>query len=176
MPTIFSHAVAGAAVAAVLAPAQARKPIMVAAAICAMLPDADAIGFRFGVAYGSEWGHRGMTHSLLFAIVVGAVAALIVARPPSRLRAFLSLAVATASHPILDMFTSGGMGVALLAPFDDTRFFFPWRPIRVSPIGIRQLLTARFARVLVSEFVWVWLPSIAIGALWLNRKARLGHQ
>ena len=38
-----------------------------------------------------------------------------------------------ASHGVLDALTDGGSGVAFLAPFDDTRYFFPWRPIRVSP-------------------------------------------
>ena len=39
-----------------------------------------------------------------------------------------------ASHGVLDALTDGGPGVAFLAPFDDTRYFFPWRPIRVSPL------------------------------------------
>jgi inner membrane protein len=35
-----------------------------------MLPDADVLAFKFGVAYGNMFGHRGFTHSLLFAFVV----------------------------------------------------------------------------------------------------------
>jgi inner membrane protein len=41
-----------------------------------------------------------------------------------------------ASHGILDAMTDGGLGVAFFSPFDDTRCFFPFRPIKVSPIGL----------------------------------------
>jgi inner membrane protein len=41
----------------------------------------------------------------------------------------------TASHGILDAFTNGGLGIALFSPFDNSRYFFPFRPIQVSPIG-----------------------------------------
>jgi inner membrane protein len=41
-----------------------------------------------------------------------------------------------ASHPLLDTLTDGGLGCALLWPFDHTRYFAPWTPIPVSPIGL----------------------------------------
>src|SRR6266478_9248273 len=78
MPTIFTHAVAGAAIAQILAPCSRRREVTLIAAACAMLPDADSIGFRLGIHYGDLWGHRGFTHSLLFAgvVAVGVMAAL----------------------------------------------------------------------------------------------------
>lgn len=36
-----------------------------------LLPDADVVGFRFGVPYAAPWGHRGATHSLMFPVIVG---------------------------------------------------------------------------------------------------------
>ena len=69
---------------------------------------------------------------------------------------------ATASHGFLDAFTNGGLGVALFAPFDHTRYFFPIRPILVSPLNLSAFGTRRGAAVLFSEMQWVWLPSIAI--------------
>ena len=36
----------------------------------AMLPDADVLAFKFGVVYDNIFGHRGFTHSVLFALVV----------------------------------------------------------------------------------------------------------
>jgi hypothetical protein len=45
-------------------------------------------------------------------------------------------AVVVASHPLLDILTDGGLGCALFWPFDDTRYFAPWRPIPVAPIGL----------------------------------------
>lgn len=42
-----------------------------------MLPDADVLSFKFGVAYGNVFGHRGFTHSLVFAFVVPLLCVLI---------------------------------------------------------------------------------------------------
>ena len=40
-----------------------------------MLPDADVFGLLVGIPYDSMFGHRGLTHSLLFAAAVGGLAA-----------------------------------------------------------------------------------------------------
>src|SRR5256885_874182 len=68
-----------------------------------ILPDIDSIGFHAGVPYGSFWGHRGMTHSLLFASVVALGGALALRRafPPWWKLGVLLLAV-IASHGVLD--------------------------------------------------------------------------
>jgi inner membrane protein len=44
----------------------------------AMLPDADVIAFYFGIPYGSRFGHRGFTHSLFCAALVGMLVATVV--------------------------------------------------------------------------------------------------
>ena len=54
------------------------------------------------------------------------------------------------------------MGVAFLAPFDNTRYFFPVTPIKVSPLSAKAFLTQRGVSVLGSEMVWVWFPSIVV--------------
>ena len=59
---------------------------------------------------------------------------------------------------MLDAFTNGGLGVALLSPFDDTRYFFPFRPIEVSPLSVRAFFSAHGLAILRSELVWVWAP------------------
>jgi inner membrane protein len=69
--------------------------------------------------------------------------------------------LAVASHLVLDSLTDGGLGVAAFAPFDDARYFAPWRPIRVSPIGA-AFFSPRGLLVLASEIVWVWLPALAL--------------
>ena len=43
--------------------------------------------------------------------------------------------LATASHGVLDAFTTGGLGVAFLWPWSPARFFAPVRGIRVSPMA-----------------------------------------
>ena len=64
------------------------------------------------------------------------------------------------SHSLLDALTTGGKGVALLSPFDNTRYFFPWKVIRVSPIGISNFFTQRGVVVVISELKWIGIPSL----------------
>ncbi|MCA8967543.1 MAG: metal-dependent hydrolase, partial [Planctomycetes bacterium] len=77
-------------------------------------------------------------------------------------RAAVFLFLATASHGLLDAFTDGGLGIALLAPFSSMRWFAPWRPIAVAPIGVGAFFSEWGLRVMVSELRWVWLPVLAV--------------
>jgi len=136
----------------------------------AMLPDADVVGFGFGIEYGDIWGHRGASHSVFFATIAALLATALL-RPDRYLIAALFLFVSMASHGLLDMFTNGGLGAALFWPFDETRYFATATPIAVSPIGISNFFTARSLVVLKSEFVWIWLPLILFtGAIWISRR------
>ena len=136
-----------------------------------MLPDIDVIGFSFGVPYESMIGHRGITHSLAFAAVVGLIAAWRIPNPESRIPVALWFFAVTASHGILDACTDGGRGIAFFAPFSANRYFFPWRPIEVSPIGV-GFFSPRGLHVLASESGWIWLPSaiIAVSARMLRKR------
>jgi inner membrane protein len=170
MPSVITHGLVGAAGAAIISRDKNEwKKLAIPAALCAALPDADAIGFKFGVAYGSLLGHRGITHSILFAAITGFVAASLFSRKEifrkEWFRLFAFFTIITATHGILDTFTSGGMGIALLSPIDDTRYFSPFTPIRVSPIGVRAFFSRWGAEVLKSEFTWVWLPAASIVAV-----------
>ena len=175
MASLFGHVILGATIGTLLLPERRYARWWGVAAACAFLPDADALGYKLGVAYDSLWGHRGLTHSLLAA---AAVAALLVALsrggPPGRTpppgRLGLALLLATASHGVLDAATTGGLGVAFLSPWERHRYFWPWRPIRVSPIGIRAFFSQRGLQVLASELRWVALPCAA--ALGLRALAR----
>ena len=137
-----------------------------------MIPDVDVIGFHFGVRYGDFWGHRGFTHSLLFAVLLAATVAMILFRSSgiSRWSLFAYLFIATASHGVLDAMTNGGLGVAFFSPFDNRRYFLPWRPIPVSPIVASRFFSARGLAILENEFVWIWIPAIAFAAVVLAIK------
>jgi inner membrane protein len=177
MPTILTHAVAGVAIAQALAPCSRRAEISWFAAGCAMLPDIDVLGFRFGIRYGDLFGHRGITHSLLFAGLVAATVTLLLRHNDLRgdLQVLVCLFAATASHGFLDAFTNGGLGVAFFAPFDRTRYFFPLHPILVSPLNAGAFLTERGVSVLISEIKWVWIPSFALlAAARIYRCRRVG--
>jgi len=126
---------------------------MAAWSALSLLPDADVIGFSFGIHYGAPWGHRGATHSLAMAVAVGLAVGL-VARAfdrPCRRTALFAIAV-LASHGLLDTLTDGGLGCALFWPFDHTRHFAPWRPIPVAPIGL-AFLSARGMAISVTELL-----------------------
>ena len=86
-------------------------------------------------------------------------------------RLVLFFFLATASHGLLDALTDGGLGVAFFSPFDTRRYFLPWRPVEVSPIGL-GFFGPQGLRVIRSEMVWIWLPSLVlvVGA-WALRRA-----
>jgi inner membrane protein len=169
VPTVFSHALFGAAL---YLPFRNHVPrrFAVIGALAAVVPDFDVVGFRLGIAYGDPLGHRGLTHSLVFAGVLAAVSVLAFAPPLAsgpRRATWLYVALATASHGIFDAFTDGGLGVALWAPFSNARLFFPWQPIEVSPLGLSRIFSARGLEVITSELLWVGLPALAVALLGL---------
>ncbi|MDR0735692.1 MAG: metal-dependent hydrolase [Zoogloeaceae bacterium] len=163
MPTIFSHPAPILALGVALGRRRVSSRLLFALAFFAVAPDVDAIGFYLGVPYASWLGHRGFSHSLVFAVFCGLVGAGVAPwLKASRLWAGALVFLAVASHIALDALTSGGLGVAALWPFSDTRYFFPWHPIRVSPMSLARLFSERGAAVFYSEFLWIWLPSLAL--------------
>ena len=169
MPTVISHAIVPLTVAVAAGLKRIPPRTALAGMLLAMLPDIDVIGFRFGVSYDSAWGHRGAMHSLaMSAALVFGIAGLIPALRRGWSIPFLLFAAA--SHGLIDMLTDGGLGVALFWPLDVTRYFAPWRPIRVSPIGAR-FFTSRGMGTAISELRWIWLPCflVAVSALLLRR-------
>ena len=177
MATVPTHAFAGLVITDLVAGAKSTWPLRIAGAACAALPDADVFLMRFAnVAYEDPWGHRGISHGLPFAIVVGVVVALLFFRkgPVPVWRAALALVLATASQGLLDAMTTGGLGVAFLAPFSYERFFLPWDPIPVAPLSIRGIFTAHGADIVVWELVHIWFPLLVLllGVHLLRRRGR----
>lgn len=166
MPTILGHAVAATAVGRCVWPRQSSR-LWLWTAVCAMLPDVDVVGFAMGIRYEDMLGHRGITHSLPFAIAVGFVVARLAPKAPLAVGnwplgvGWVYFTAVIASHGVLDAFTNGGRGVAFFAPFSNHRCFFPWRPIQVSPIGV-GFFSPRGLAVLASEARWIVLPSVII--------------
>lgn len=165
MASILSHPAVPLALAAALGTSRVPAGLAVAACAASILPDIDALGFLAGVPYGHPLGHRGFTHSLVFALLAGGLAALF-CRPlqATPIAAFAIVFLATASHGALDAMTTGGLGVAFFSPFSNERFFFPWRFILVSPIGVAPFFSSWGLRVLRSELLGIWLPCAAVAA------------
>jgi inner membrane protein len=175
MATILTHAVVGLGLARLFAQRPMHRRFWDLAVLLPMLPDLDVITFNLGIPYESPWGHRGFTHSLLFALITGIIVSSLTWRifrvPWWDLTGFFFLLVA--SHGILDAFTNGGEGIEFFWPFSTERFFFPWHPIHVSPIGRAFFLQGRGWPVLWSEFLWVWIPTgVIVGCVELWRRFR----
>src|SRR5262249_14360451 len=168
----IGHVLVGAAAAKAYRTGQRTIWSPVAAAILwsglSLLPDVDVIGFRFGVKYADPFGHRGATHSFALALAVAAVVCVVAkARRLPAWRAAIVAAAVVASHALLDTMTDGGLGCALLWPFSNQRFFAPWRPIPVAPIG-HAFLSARGLRIAATEVLA--MSPFLIYALWPRGK------
>jgi inner membrane protein len=161
-----THCAPALALAAGLGRQRLPGRLLAAALVASILPDLDVVAFRLGIPYQDIWGHRGFSHSLVFAFLGGGLA--LWAAPwlgCRRISAFLLISAAMISHLALDAATSGGLGVAAFWPFSPERYFLPWRPVRVSPLSLQALLSARGAAVFWSEMQWVWLPCLALAGL-----------
>lgn len=173
MPTILTHALIPVAAGIALGTKRLPPRLVATGMAAAMLPDADVVAFTLGIEYAHALGHRGASHSLVFALACGALAAC-GARwlKVSAVTAFVFIALAAASHPLLDMLTDGGLGVALFWPWSEARHFAPWRVIEVSPFANR-FFSARGAEVLLSELRWVWLPVLSLAGLVARHRRRM---
>ena len=177
MPTIFTHPIVALGLAPFFRNRGLTPALLMVGAFCTIVPDLDGIGLRLGIPYESPLGHRGLSHSLFFALVWSGLvviccrAWLRVSNAPAL---FVFLFLCTASHGFLDALTDGGHGIAFLAPFSELRYFFPWQPITVSPLSVSRFISGQAWPVLVSEFWWVVLPFTAlgiVGTFFTRRKA-----
>jgi len=143
---------------------------MLAFSALSLAPDLDVIAFRFGIPYPAPFGHRGAAHSILAALVLASVAAFatpLTAEGWTRSRLWLLCAVVAVSHGLLDTLTDGGLGIALFWPFSNRRYFAPWTPIPVAPIGAR-MFTPRGVRVVVIEALQ--FAPLLLWSLWPRRR------
>lgn len=166
VPSILTHAAVPLAMYYAADRGRISKPLLCADVLAATLPDFDVAAFALGIPYAEAFGHRGASHSLLFAGLLALLGA-VLHRPlrSRRAQAAAWIFVCAVSHPLLDAMTSGGLGVALLWPWNDQRFFAPWRPILVSPFA-NGFFSARGVSTLLSELRWVWLPLLVGTVLW----------
>jgi inner membrane protein len=176
--TLITHALVATSVWTAFRNCERPRRLLGLGILGSIAPDVDVVGLRLGIPYEAMAGHRGITHSLAFAAALAWLLAQ-AARAPTddvreRRRALLYLFLATASHGLLDAMTNGGLGVAFFAPFSAARFYLPWRPIWVSPMGLRAFFTPSGEEALFSEFTWIWGPAelFAIVAWLVTRPGR----
>jgi inner membrane protein len=168
MASAPTHIVATGAIAAFFHRPRVPWHLWFFGALLAVAPDLDVFAPRVGVAYRELVAHRGLSHSLLVAAVVSGLVVMLFYRSgayPLRTKGvWLFLFLAMASHGVLDALTKGGPGVAFFAPFEAKRYFFPYRPLAVSPLSIQAFLTSRGLAILINEMRWVWAPSVGLAA------------
>ena len=160
MASVFGHGV----VAFTISKLAQNKPIrllLITAILSSILPDIDVLTFKFGVPYEHPFGHRGFTHSILFALLWAGLIAVIFGKS-KKLIWFWVIFLSTLSHGLLDALTNGGRGVGFFVPFDEERFFFPWRIIEVSPIYIEDFFSDWGIAVILSEIRYIIIPCFII--------------
>ncbi len=164
MPTVLTHPAIPLAIGLGLGRDVVPTPLLIAGVAVSVIPDLDVLAFRYGISYASNFGHRGFSHSLLFAAALALFGAGAFRYFQTSFgRVFVFLFLAAVSHGILDAFTNGGLGIAFLWPFTPERYFAPVQVIQVAPIGISRFFSPRGVSVLISEILWVWIPFIVIG-------------
>ena len=70
MASAFSHAIVALAMGKAFQNKELSWRELSLGALCSVVPDLDVIGFYFGIQYGDMWGHRGLTHSVVFAALL----------------------------------------------------------------------------------------------------------
>ena len=174
MPSPFSHGIASIALGKAFSNRQMPLRFWALSIFCSVIPDIDILGNRLGIGFWTVLGHRGLTHSILFAISLSCLVVLLAFRKPiegiTRRGLLAYFFAVTISHGILDALVNGVLGVAFFAPFNSIRYFLPWRPIHSSPIGMAFFSSTGWM-VIVNELIWVWAPSLTvIFARWLFQR------
>lgn len=121
MPFPVAHALIGATAAVVLAKkSEARWQLLCVSALLGVCPDFDYLLNVLRVGRGG-W-HHGFTHSIVFALFVGAFVALVYGW--RSVHGFIVFSAATVSHTLLDYLMTESRGVSLWWPFTDRRYRF----------------------------------------------------
>jgi inner membrane protein len=167
MPSAIGHIIAASSIGYALNNRERSGLFWFLIILISVLPDLDVLAFRLGIPYAHPLGHRGFFHSLFFASIMAMTLALVVYRKrggntAGYARMFFVCMLVAAIHPLMDAMTDGGLGIGLFIPFNNERFFFPWRPIAVAPIGVRPFFSEWGVRVLLSEFIYIIVPSLLL--------------
>jgi membrane-bound metal-dependent hydrolase YbcI (DUF457 family) len=162
-----AHGLLGASLVAAVLPRVNPRRYALSLAAGALLANAADLDFGLVFALHSRAWHRGFTHSLAFALVVGLVFFVSLGR--TRARRATAYGLAYASHAVLDFATTKfGGGVELLWPFTSGRFALGLLglseiPSRVPPAGI--------VKYIVVEFLIFTPPFLAL-LLWRRRAGK----
>lgn len=175
MASVFGHTLAAYTISRLSSDNIYNKKVVLLGIVSSILPDVDVLAFNYGIDYESMLGHRGLTHSIFFALVWAFVLILLFHRKnvlSSKRYLFVFYALCVFSHAVLDALTTGGAGVAFFAPFHGARYFLPWRVIEVSPIGADNFFSDWGVAVLWSELKYIGIPCVLLITLSVFNKSK----
>ena len=147
------------AAGSVVAPRPLLRPFLIIGAVCAVIPDIDAVGRVLSLVEVDALGpHRGFTHSVTFAVLLGVVMVSATSGDRrwrgSRVRLWAFVTLATGLHGVLDLFTSIGATtspVQFFSPFSTRGYALAWHPIN-GPFS--ELFLCLLPLMLVTRLVW----------------------
>ena len=185
MPTFVGHSLVALSVCAPLQKTPLGKAMsfpgwLTLLVIVSLLPDLDVLMLRW-LPYSHPLSHRGLGHSLLFALVVAFgltiacyLAVVVRGKLLTLFLVWLVVAMVMGSHGILDAMTDGGLGIGLLSPLDVRRYFLPLRPIPVALLSPSSLFSSYMMHVYTVEAALfgpfclaAWLASADLSGLHL---------
>lgn len=170
MPLPLAHALVGGTLAVAVwperTPAGLRRAL-VAGALLGVCPDAD---YALGRLRVMGWGwHHGFTHSVAFAVIVGAIASWALGLRGRR--AALACVLPVLSHPLLDYLVTGSHGVELWWPVTDRRY-----RLGIDELSYYHLMRAShgaqtLARLCLAEVI-LFGPLLAVAVVVIRRRVR----
>ncbi len=170
-----THAALGGSLGLAVGRRRLGRRAVAVGALVAMSPDADIVAGWLGGPFANLLYHRGITHSILIAPIVGAAVGYglwwlhqrwgrsAAAASRDRRTAWIALAIAALlTHPLLDVITH--YGTQLLAPLSDHRFGIPALPV-IDPVmtlllGLPALVGAFATRRASASVAIAWAGMI----------------
>lgn len=163
MASVFGHVVSAIGIGSVFPRKEMTAKVFLIGAISASMPDLDVISWYLDV-YGMDMlEHRGLTHSLPFALLWSVLLVFGFHKQSEvKTKLWFYYFLCTASHGLIDGCTTGGDGIAYFAPFSSFRTHLPFEVIQVSPLGVKRFFSEWGLKVIKSELIWIGIPSLCL--------------
>ena len=170
----LGHLAVGAAIGAAYSRQTGTNPLASAIVFAglALAPDLDLVSSLLGVDSSSPLAHRGLTHSVTFALLTGVLAGGLL--PGSTLRRCLTggfVFAALMSHGLLDTMSFRGGGPMLLWPLSNAAYELAWRPIPGVQSSSQYLTLEAVPTFVVETLLFLPFTAYAIAVVFprLNR-------
>jgi len=163
MASVFGHAALAFGILKVHPSKIFNAKVLILGIVSSIIPDIDVLCFNYGIDDLHILGHRGLTHSISFALLWAAILIVIFHKnEASRKVIFLFYSLSMISHGLLDAMTTGGAGIAFFYPLTEFRYFLPFRFIQVSPVSAADFFSTWGLQVLLSEIMSIGVMTLIL--------------